>query len=146
MAEQPREYKQHDHVKAAKQYANDIVNGKIGSCKWTQLSCQRFLDDLEKESLIKKVDKLFQICQPHNDYAPIKDYKFSKERLLALDKNRHDIVHKDIPIKPLPGGDDDIWFLFQTTMYLMGLVNMKFGLKMDPMKTIRKPPIKTEEA
>ena len=49
MAEQPREYKKHDHVKAAKQYAEDIVGGKIGSCKWTQLSCQRFLDNWESQ-------------------------------------------------------------------------------------------------
>lgn len=29
------------------QYAKDVVSGKIISCQWVKMSCQRFLDDLE---------------------------------------------------------------------------------------------------
>jgi phage terminase large subunit-like protein len=48
MSAAPRKYKKHNHVKIAKKYATDIVSGKIGACKWTVLSCKRFLDDLEQ--------------------------------------------------------------------------------------------------
>jgi len=48
MADAPRIYDNHDHVEAARQYADDVVDGKIKSCKWTQLACKRFLDDYGK--------------------------------------------------------------------------------------------------
>lgn len=32
---------------AAEQYAQDILDGKIVSCKWVKLACQRYFDDLE---------------------------------------------------------------------------------------------------
>ena len=48
MATRPREYKSHWHVEAATKYAEDVVEGKIKTCKWTRLSCQRFLNDIEK--------------------------------------------------------------------------------------------------
>lgn len=50
MAERPRKYKTHDHVKAAKQYARDVVRGKIPACELTKLSCQRFLNDLKRKA------------------------------------------------------------------------------------------------
>ena len=50
MADRPRKYQNHDHVKAAKQYARGVTRGKIAACKWTKLSCQRFLDDLKRKA------------------------------------------------------------------------------------------------
>ena len=66
MAERPQEYKSHDHVKAARQYARDIVSGKIESCKWTRLSCQRFLDDEEKS---KQDDFEWYLCEDRAERA-----------------------------------------------------------------------------
>lgn len=50
MTERPRKYDDHDHVKAAKQYARDVTKKKIPVCNLTQLSCKRFLDDLKKKA------------------------------------------------------------------------------------------------
>jgi len=50
MPTRPRKYKNHDHVKAAKQYARKVVRGKIVTCKLTQLSCGRFIDDLKRKA------------------------------------------------------------------------------------------------
>ena len=33
-------------VHAAEQYAHDVLNGKILSCKWLKLACKRYFDDL----------------------------------------------------------------------------------------------------
>lgn len=37
-----------DYVGIARQYAEDVVAGRIPACKWTQRACQRQLDDLER--------------------------------------------------------------------------------------------------
>ena len=37
------------HVAMALDYANDVVSGDIVACKYVQLGCQRFLDDLERD-------------------------------------------------------------------------------------------------
>lgn len=50
MATRPRKYSNHEHVKAAKKYARNVVRGKILACKWAQLACQRFLDDLKRKA------------------------------------------------------------------------------------------------
>lgn len=39
----------HPHTRRAIKYANDVVSGKIPACRYTILSCQRFLDDLERK-------------------------------------------------------------------------------------------------
>ena len=33
----------------AKQYAKDVVTGKIPACKWVELACKRFLSDLKRQ-------------------------------------------------------------------------------------------------
>lgn len=38
----------HPHVTRAKQYARDVVAGRILACRWVRLACQRFLDDLKR--------------------------------------------------------------------------------------------------
>lgn len=40
------------------QYAIDVTNGKITACKYVIQSCQRFLDDLQREDLIFREDKV----------------------------------------------------------------------------------------
>ena len=39
------------HPRAAKQYAKDVVGGKIVAGRYAQLACQRFLDDLKRDDL-----------------------------------------------------------------------------------------------
>ena len=94
------------------------------------------LQALERESLKAKIDRLFAVCHPPAGFAPIDGYGFDGDRLDTLDSNRHEIVHGQGQTNPLPGGDDDIWFLMQTSNYLMLMVNLRYDLKIDPMSTI----------
>lgn len=100
----------------------ELLHEKITEC----------LDLLDREPLLKKIDRLFQVCQPSRDFAPMHDYYFDRARLIVLDDMRHDIVHGSGPVATLPRGDDDIWFLQKTSSFLMALVNMRFGLKINP--------------
>lgn len=39
----------HPHVALANGYARDVVAGKIPACRWVRLTCQRHLDDLNRQ-------------------------------------------------------------------------------------------------
>lgn len=55
------------HSDLAKGYANDVISGKILACKWVQLACRRFIDDLARSSgnwpFRFDEDKANRICQ-----------------------------------------------------------------------------------
>ena len=95
-----------------------------------------YVEALERESLLMKIDRLFEVCHPPKGFDPIRDFRFDRERLSELDKLRHEIVHQAGAVKPLPKGADDLWFLEQSTAYLVSLINERFGLRIDPMAAI----------
>ncbi len=91
---------------------------------------------LDRSPLLTKVDRLFEVCKPPDKFSPLRDYEFNRDRLAALDTNRHAVVHKLTLANPLPRGDDDIWFLMSTANYVMAMINERFGLRIDPTKFI----------
>jgi hypothetical protein len=97
-----------------------------------------YISSLDRESLLVKADKLFQVCQPQSGFAPIHNYEYDRDHLLKLDEMRHDIVHKSSSVPVLPNGDNDIWFLQQTTLFFMSLVNLKYDLRMNPNHMVQK--------
>ena len=96
-----------------------------------------YINSLDKESLLTKADRLFQVCSPPRDFSPLDNFCYDRDRLLKLDRMRHEIVHKSSTIPLLPNGNDDIWFLQQSDNYLMALVNSKFDLKINPAHFIK---------
>ena len=68
------------------------------------------LGNIERDSLTQKLDLLFALCKLPAKYQPMKDYRYDRDRIVALDKLRHDYVHGDGPTRRLPQGDDDIFF------------------------------------
>jgi hypothetical protein len=89
------------------------------------------LDSLSHESLIRKLTRLFQVCRPDEGYSR-KGYKFDEAQLRSLDRLRHDIVHRDRPRGPIPGATASIEFMFETGLYFFGMVNYRYGVKIDP--------------
>ncbi len=89
------------------------------------------LNKLERESLLTKVDKVFQICQPKADFKPIRGFSFDSSRLENLDGLRHAIIHVTGPVHRLPKGDDDLHFMKMCVLYLMKLVQHCFGVALD---------------
>lgn len=91
-----------------------------------------YVESLDRESIIAKAQKLFEICQPPAGFSPLHNYNYDNERLKLLDDLRHEIIHKSTSVPVLPSGDDDIRFLQNTANYYMAVVNEKYKLKLDP--------------
>jgi hypothetical protein len=89
------------------------------------------VEALSQESLIKKTDRLFQVCRPDRSYSR-KGYAFDRDRLVALDGLRHSIVHREWVRTPIPDITAVIDFMHQTGLFLFGMVNRRYGVKIDP--------------
>jgi hypothetical protein len=89
---------------------------------------QRSIAALSRESLLKKVDRLFQLCRPGPEYGRA-GYVFDRNRLTALDALRHQVVHGDRVREPIDGIDDALHFLLETGLFLFGLPNHRWGLQ-----------------
>ena len=91
------------------------------------------LKELEKDSLLRKIDRLFQVCKPPAGFSPMRNYEYNRDRLANLDNLRHEIIHGDGPVKELPKGEEDIEYLMKTNMFLLCLVNERYQVKINPM-------------
>ena len=98
---------------------------------------REYIFSLDRESILLKADRLFQVCRPSADFSPIHNYKYDRDRLLKLDEMRHEIVHESGSVPMLPNGDDDIWFLQQTANFFMALVNKKYNLRINPYHMVQ---------
>jgi hypothetical protein len=97
------------------------------------------LDQLERESLLKKVDTLFRLCNPPKDFAPIDNYAFDRNRLEVIDNKRHQIIHANGLKAGLENIDDDLEYVKKTSNFLMGLVHRKYGVQIHLLKAIGRP-------
>lgn len=93
----------------------------------------RYLDQLERESLLLKIDKLYSMCPPPLDPSlRVRGYNFDRDRLERLDKLRHAIIHGDALGKPVPNAAAELDFLLKTSTHLLTMVAVRFDLKIDP--------------
>lgn len=82
---------QRDYVAIAKQYANDVISGKIVSCNYVKLACERFFRDLENPAYILDEDKARSACYfiellPHikGEWARQKDNHITLESWMVF--------------------------------------------------------------
>jgi len=106
---------------------DEIAKGKV----------LEYLESLDRESLLVKVDRLFAVCRPRPDFNPMDDYTFDRGRLEKLDKLRREIVHGSGAVTQLEHGDEDIWFLEKTCFYFFALVNMRYDTRLDPNQLVQ---------
>jgi len=97
------------------------------------------LEDLEWDSLLKKVDLLFQLCTPPKDFAPINNYEYDRSHLKAIDDARHAIIHRDGMGQPIPQIEEELEYISKTANFLMGLVNNKYGVQLNVIKVMNLP-------
>lgn len=93
---------------------------------------KEYIESLERERLLSKVELLFKLCRPPRGFSRIANYKYDRDRLKELNNLRNSIVHGDGPIKKLPNGEEDIEFLFKTTLHLMTLITYRYGVEVNP--------------
>ena len=84
---------------------------------------------LERDSLVKRVDRLFQVCRPSGDYSR-PGYSYDQNRLKKIDRDRQDFIHGDGVV--LSHVDTVLEFLFETGLFLFGMVNHRYGVRFDP--------------
>lgn len=100
---------------------------------------QEKLRQLERDSLLKKADLLFQLCTPPKGYAPINNYAYDRDRLEKIDDARHGVIHRNGMGKPVANIDDDLEFISRTANYLLALVNNKYGVQLNIIKIFGMP-------
>lgn len=124
---------QRDWIFALKDKKIPLVNFEKSSFdQLLEQELNKYLDALDRESLLRKLDLLFSFCKPPSNFEPLENYNYNRERIQQLDRIRHGIVHGEGPVTTLPNGDDDIDYLQKTCWFLMSLVNQKYGVKIDP--------------
>jgi hypothetical protein len=100
-----------------------------------QAKIEERLERLERESLLTKFDRLFARCNPPRGWSPMVGYLFDRERIKRFDDQRHEIVHGKAFGRPLALfqiTDENLFYVQQTGMYFMGLVNFRYRLRLDP--------------
>lgn len=97
-----------------------------------RMKLEAVLGDLEMESLVKKIDRLHARCRPEEGWSPMKGYAFDMDRIKRMDKLRQDIVHGDALGQPIADVEAEFDYMQRTCMYFMGLVNYRYGLRIDP--------------
>ncbi|MCH7760808.1 hypothetical protein IIA15_05320 [candidate division TA06 bacterium] len=50
---------------------------------------EKHLKSLDRDSLLKKIQRLYQICQPPRDFKPKRDYKYDEGKIKQLDRVHH---------------------------------------------------------
>lgn len=114
----------------------DFRGSSYDQVMWALLD--QYFEQLAKESLLKKVDLLYQRCQPPANWSPMHGYRFDRDRLEMLDQLRHEIIHGEGLGRALPSAAHDVEYLMKTALLLMGLVNFRYGLKLDPYYPLKK--------
>jgi hypothetical protein len=102
--------------------ADELVRGALAD----------FLDQLEKESLLKKADYIYARCKPEKGFSGVENYRYDRDRLEHIDEQRHDTVHRTGIKAAANYTDEDEEYLRKTGHHLMMLVVLTFGLKFDP--------------
>lgn len=91
-----------------------------------------FLEQLDRESLLKKADHLLARCKPPEKWSPMRDYVYDRDRLEKLDDYRHNVIHGDSLGKGIAKAEGEVDYLMKTVLFFQGLVNLRYGLMLDP--------------
>jgi hypothetical protein len=101
-----------------------------------------FFAQLERESLLRKMDHLFARCKPPEKWSAMHGYVFDRERLEKLDRYRQEVIHGNGPVQALADAGAEVDYLMRVTLFSQGLVNLRYGLRLDPFYSVtgKKPP------
>jgi len=97
-----------------------------------RMKLKDLLEDLEMKSLKEKIGRLHARCRPEKGWSPMHGYAFDLARIERLDWLRQNIVHGNALGQPIEDAVDEFDYMNRTCWYFMGLVNMRYGLMLDP--------------
>lgn len=108
-----------------------VANGQDAAMKAVS---RDYVSSLERESLIKKSDKLHAICKPSPNVKYASSYTFSRDKLENFDKLRHDIVHGLQFGSKIPDVEDVLNFGLKTGVYFSRMIVEKYKLGLEITK------------
>jgi len=100
----------------------------------TEAISRNYVANLERESMVKKSDKLHAVCKPPASVNYAYNYTFSRETLEKFDNLRHDIVHKLQFGAGIPNVEQMLDFGIKTGVYFSRMVAEKYGLSLEITK------------
>lgn len=112
---------------------SDIRAKTFEEIRWAKI--ESLLEDLEMQSLEKKIDRLHARCRPPQGWSPMHGYVFDLDRIKGLDRLRQDIVHGEALGRTIESADEEFQYMNSTCWYFMGLVNLRYDLRIDPQLT-----------
>jgi hypothetical protein len=86
------------------------------------------LTRLERLSLLTKIDRLFQHCQPKKQVYLTNGFRFDRDRLLALDNMRHEIVHAPGKPQAFESLHQDLEFMRSCGTHIFVMLHERFDL------------------
>jgi hypothetical protein len=90
---------------------------------------ESYLAQLERESLLVKCDVLFKLIKPLHTRRILSGFKYSRERLVALDSLRHDLVHKLKFHRSVRQSKAKTDYLFQTGKFFVNLLSKHYKVE-----------------
>jgi hypothetical protein len=120
------------YVLSTKVTLDDAIT--VGIAGLTTQKLETHIDALDKESMLKRIDRLFAVCKPDKDFTPIGgEFAFDLQRICKLDEQRHRIVHGEGYQDRESLLNDDLEFLVKTGLFLWSMVNMRFDVILNPL-------------
>lgn len=113
----------------------DVETGTFGDLLRRKLD--EFLDELERDPLIKRADLLWARCHPEGSFNPIKGYKFDRNTIQELDRIRQGVVHGDLIGKLIPEAQEKSDYLISTAFFFGDMLSERYGLKLSYMHMLR---------
>lgn len=83
---------------------------------------------LERESLLVKVDRVFQICRPTKSEYLTNGFRFDRDRLKRIDDTRHKVVHASNNSVLLDKPFEDLEFMQKSGLHIFSIVGERFDL------------------
>lgn len=90
---------------------------------------ERVLTDVERQSLPAKCDTLFSIIRPRRVTAVVRRFKYSRDRLVKIDRLRHDLVHKLHFNRPIRQVNAKVEYLFGVGDFFNALTARKYTVE-----------------
>lgn len=116
-------------IEEQKVKVKDVVDDASNSIK---VKLDKWIESLENESLLRKVDVIYLVCNDSKKPVSEGNYAFNRKRLEQIDKTRHEIIHSPDVSRSIPNVEDDLHFLFRTGAHFVYLMHKNFGLRTIP--------------
>lgn len=132
-------------IMAPQNWSEQLVSKKVllsetASKGYTELLNNAITDELkrlERESLMTKFDRVFQLCRPKQQEYLTNGFRFDRERLLKLDDTRHKVVHSPETIASFDSIYEDLQFMQSSGVHVFCMIADSFGLQLNPSEACK---------